>query len=480
MAGRYEANGLEEPLLPSVVNPPRTRRLVSIDALRGAAILVMIFDHTKDFLVKHKGEDHDPSGHPYPDHSESWSGPLQMYSDSLPYFMARFISHFCAPAFSMLMGFGMYYLKLSRERQDWTSSSILKFFLLRGAVLIVLGFFTNEALVIEYLLPHPQSATPGWSVWQVVFFLQILTSLGLQMMATGALLALADALPSVEIRGKRVTASVYVSLLAAACCLLVSAVVISSVQGPVPAIACTRPDHSRFCTQNDVTDAWGNLVRLLLIPGMVDPMKSYMAYPVLPWLPACLIGVLLAHYFKEDVKAAQGNTLYLGQAALALFVVVRIAGGHGLNFRGWPLGEGRESPLISFLNECLPAADPGLFAGPAAPALETGLRIPLLAAAAGRLWPLATRALRRALLPGGCDSGGTLLDHGGPPSGIPIVRVPHHAGHAAHPLRGLPELWSVQGPDVARLPVASIVIPAAWALKLGTTFRARMGASRAC
>eukprot|EP00899_Mesostigma_viride_P005226 jgi/Mesvir1/14704/Mv05359-RA.2 len=153
-------------------------------------------------------------------------------------------------------------------------------------------------------------------------------------------------------RGKRVTASVYVSLLAAACCLLVSAVVISSVQGPVPAIACTRPDHSRFCTQNDVTDAWGNLVRLLLIPGMVDPMKSYMAYPVLPWLPACLIGVLLAHYFKEDVKAAQGNTLYLGQAALALFVVVRIAGGHGLNFRGWPLGEGRESPLISFLNEC--------------------------------------------------------------------------------------------------------------------------------
>ena len=77
-----------------------------------------------------------------------------MYNDNVGFFLARFVSHFCAPGFSLLMGAGIVLLVQSRQRAEWSRWRVARFLILRGVILIALGFVIRAADIFQFIDPH--------------------------------------------------------------------------------------------------------------------------------------------------------------------------------------------------------------------------------------------------------------------------------------------------------------------------------------
>jgi uncharacterized membrane protein len=95
-------------------------RLASIDLLRGLIMLIMVLDHTRDY-VHHGGLTTDPTN---------------LATTTPILFMTRWVTHYCAPLFVFLAGVGAY-LQLTR---GMTTRDLSRFLLTRGLWLIVLEF----------------------------------------------------------------------------------------------------------------------------------------------------------------------------------------------------------------------------------------------------------------------------------------------------------------------------------------------------
>ena len=110
--------------------PPATSRRsrnLALDALRGLIVVLMAVDHANYFVAQQ---------HPQGEH---WGGPFPVYESAL-HFITRLITHPVAPGFSFLMGVGMVLFSESRRRRGWGEWAIVRHFLIRGTVLIVLQF----------------------------------------------------------------------------------------------------------------------------------------------------------------------------------------------------------------------------------------------------------------------------------------------------------------------------------------------------
>jgi uncharacterized membrane protein len=133
---------MDRPLLDAAAAPaatqPRRHRLLAVDLLRGAIMIVMSWDHSRDFLSRHAVNARG---------SERWSGVLSHYDDNVWVFLQRWISHFCAPGFFFTMGFAMHMLAASRaETRGWTAVDIIRHFAARGCILLIVGRLVDLAL----------------------------------------------------------------------------------------------------------------------------------------------------------------------------------------------------------------------------------------------------------------------------------------------------------------------------------------------
>ena len=206
---------LDRPLMgvaASAPSPPRDRteggaerrtgsgRLLAVDLLRGAIMIVMSWDHARDFLAQHKVAQHG---------SEKWSGLLSNYDNNLLVFFQRWITHFCAPGFFFTMGFSMYMMATSRmEKHRWSSANVVSHFLKRGLILIVVGRIVDLAILPELIpisvtnqtlfpahRPAPNSSSHGspssspfrGPLWlaPLIGIWEVMTALGFTMTALG-------------------------------------------------------------------------------------------------------------------------------------------------------------------------------------------------------------------------------------------------------------------------------------------------------
>jgi uncharacterized membrane protein len=265
--------------------PPDGRpqsRIVALDALRGLLMVLMALDHTSYFVAKA----HSPG--------EYWGGPFPSYDRALP-FLVRLVTHPAAPGFAFLMGASMVLFAASRRRSGWSSLSIAKHFLIRGALLIALQFLVVN--VAWRLVSPSASAAP---------YAGVLFALGSGMIV---------AAPLVRLRPV---------------CLLALGIALAT------AVVASTPDSSQWSQPQP------QVVRLLLVPGGDDTL--WVNYPVLPWLGLTLAGMAFGGWLRDDRARASSWTLPVGLACLAAFGAVRIVNGFG-NLRAWDGGS-----WIDFLN----------------------------------------------------------------------------------------------------------------------------------
>ncbi|NIV29155.1 MAG: hypothetical protein GWN58_06485, partial [Anaerolineae bacterium] len=82
-------------------------------------------------------------------------GVFPVYHDILA-FLTRFVTHFAAPGFFLLMGVGMFLFARSRSERGWSRWAIVRHFLIRGLLLMVL-----QVLVVNRAW---ELSLQGWDV----------------------------------------------------------------------------------------------------------------------------------------------------------------------------------------------------------------------------------------------------------------------------------------------------------------------------
>ncbi|HEY0350329.1 MAG TPA: heparan-alpha-glucosaminide N-acetyltransferase domain-containing protein, partial [Pyrinomonadaceae bacterium] len=145
------------PANPEPVKPAR-KRLDSIDMLRGIVMVIMMLDHTRDFI--HSGA--------------LLFDPLDLSKTTVSLFLTRWITHFCAPIFVFLAGTGAYlrYARGSSKRE------LSRFLISRGVWLIIL-----EVTIVRLF------AFFNFDL-RFLFFLQVIFVIGFSMIVLAGLVHL--------------------------------------------------------------------------------------------------------------------------------------------------------------------------------------------------------------------------------------------------------------------------------------------------
>src|SRR5689334_21023681 len=137
-------------------NPVKSKRIHSIDMLRGTVMIIMALDHVRDYF--HAGA--------------FLFDPTDLTRTDVPLFFTRWITHFCAPVFSFLAGASAFLNGTKKTKKD------LSFFLFTRGLWLVLA----EVLII----------TLGWSFnpQYPVLILQVIWALGMSMMVLSVMIYL--------------------------------------------------------------------------------------------------------------------------------------------------------------------------------------------------------------------------------------------------------------------------------------------------
>lgn len=254
-------------------------RFTSIDLLRGVVMVIMALDHVRDYF-----------------HVDvHYYDPTDLSATTVPVFLTRWITHYCAPVFIFLAGTSAWTIG-SRKGGAYLSSFLIK----RGLWLILIEF-----VVIGF----------GWMFNPrfPMFGLQVIWAIGVSMIALAGLARLP------------MRALVLIGL--------------ALVFGH------NALDGLHF------HGAWW--WKMLHDRGaiFVGDRRIFFAYPVLPWIGTMALGYAFGSFYATTVEAGARRRVLIriGSGAVLLFVLLRF-----LNLYGdpghWTAQRSAAFTVLSFLN----------------------------------------------------------------------------------------------------------------------------------
>lgn len=267
----------------------RGYRLTSIDVLRGLAIVIMAIDHVRDGFLA--GTTQDPLSDPN-------VGP--------GLFVTRWITHYCAPVFTLLAGTSAGLMTARRNPSD-----LGRFLLTRGLWLVFV-----EIAVISTLLTFRPGGIPELGGHTLVV-MQTIWAIGASMIV----------LSVVQRLGRR-------TCLAIGIAIVVGHNLLDSVW---PAVQMMQP-----------APLWTALHAQTSQPA--GPFLFLFAYPLLPWIGVMLLGFGIAPVFELPPERRDRLLRRVGLAMTAAFLVLRAIDVYG-DANHWRVQPGGAiATVIDFLN----------------------------------------------------------------------------------------------------------------------------------
>jgi len=235
-------------------------RVESIDLLKGLVMVIMALDHVRDYFH----------------YSANFYDPADPTQTTLPIFFTRWITHFCAPAFSFLAGLSAYMVGKKKSRKE-----LSRFLVQRGLWLVFI-----ELTIVTF----------GWyfDIHFRTISLLVIWSLGVSMITLAALIYLPK------------------NLLLIFCCLL-------------------------FFGHNllDKVQFNNNLLWEILhqqnFYKLSDSTQLFVGYPIIPWIAVMALGYYFGQFYNQTYTASNRKRIFniVGFSALALFVILRWTNSYG-------------------------------------------------------------------------------------------------------------------------------------------------------
>ena len=248
-------------------------RVYSIDFLRGIVMMLMLLDHTRDFVH----------------HEALISDPTDPVTTTVPIFFTRWITHYCAPTFVFLSGVSIYLQKMAGK----SNGELSRFLFTRGLWLVVLEF-TIVRLGIVFNLDYSFAA-----------LMQVIWVIGVSMIVMAALIWL----PVVVVGAIGVVMIVLHNLLD----------------------VFQVPPNIAFGGQPP-PDVWQMLWIILHQPGVLpiaEGSVAFVAYPLIPWVGVMAAGYALGTVYAWEPARRRRLLLGLGLGATVLFVGLRFTNAYG-------------------------------------------------------------------------------------------------------------------------------------------------------
>lgn len=247
----------------SLERAPISARVASVDFVRGLAVVFMALDHVRDFLCNIPFEPENID--------QTWGF----------YFLVRWVTHFCAPAFFLLAGVGAYLYG-----QKHSTPALQKFLLTRGAWLILLEFT---------VIGFAWTFHPGWGMFGVI------CCLGCSMILLAALVRLPR------------PALMTLALL----------------------VIATHDLFDRLKPADFASAKWLLFVLHRSGGAHFGDHTLFVLFPLIPWCAVTWLGFTLGPLFDrasketQKAKSAQRALLWSGAAAIALFALLRATNLYG-------------------------------------------------------------------------------------------------------------------------------------------------------
>ncbi len=267
-------------------------RIYSIDLLRGVVMMIMLIDHTRDFV--HAGA--------------MQFDPTDLSKTNVALFFTRWITHFCAPVFVFLAGTSIYLQKLYGK----TNAELSRFLFTRGLWLVFLEF-----TVVRFGIVFNFDYYSNFGMVQVIW------AIGVSMIVMAALIWLPIRL---------------VGAIGIAMIFLHNVFDRFQVPPETAFMGTPPPDLSQIMMM--IFHQQG----VVPIPGSAGGV--FVAYPLIPWIGVMAAGYAFGTLYAKERETRRKWLYVLGAAATLLFVVVRLT-----NFYGDPAPwTAQDTPAFTFLS----------------------------------------------------------------------------------------------------------------------------------
>ncbi len=242
-------------------------------------MVLMAVDHASYFIAR---------VHP----AETWAAPPPYYTD-VAAFLTRWVTHLCAPGFFMVMGIGLVWFAESRRAAGWSSGRITRFFVTRGAILLIVQHLVENPAwllgvvsvdpAVEALMPGLPGAGGG-----VMLAFGVLSALGVAMIVWGV--------------GWRAPLWVILAV-------------------GLGALGLSQKMTPDLLAATEAIPTWK---LLLFVPGRTGIVQNL--YPWVVWLVPAAWGIALGRVFLREPNRVAIVAAQAALAVLGAFVLLRLIG----------------------------------------------------------------------------------------------------------------------------------------------------------